>query len=84
MQLQYTMLSITSKILDKRVQLIMSGLVCHNLCSIYFFMQHWDVYCTRVSYRLVSFITFNIQSLLADGKNIINIYICTHPFNMYI
>ena len=33
MRLQYTMLSVTSKILDKRVQSILGGLVCHNLCA---------------------------------------------------
>ena len=33
MQLQHATLSITSKILDKRVQWIMGSLVCHNLCA---------------------------------------------------
>ena len=33
MQLQHTTLSITSRILDKRVQLIIGGLVYHNLCA---------------------------------------------------
>ena len=33
MQLQHATLSITSKILEKRVQWIMGGLVCHNLCA---------------------------------------------------